>query len=130
MTDVKDLIKKPSYGDTFYHGTHNPEKIKKTGFSVDNSTPAAHGRGVYITNNLERAKEYGTPIKVTGHEKLNFYKPTVQQYRKEFGSNKFKSPEEASKHYGAQGYHGVMIKSSNNDTDAVVFNPKHVKAVL
>jgi len=113
---VEDAGKKA--GGYFHGGDLSKASSENTGM---------YGNGLYITNDMERAKDYGSVNKVN-LDGLNLFesKDTLTDL---FGRDtNYGDSAKITQKYKAQGFDGIRVVGKDGAEEIVVFDPKKVKS--
>lgn len=103
---------------TAYHGTlsENLDTIIRDGFSLDFSYKDTKGKGVYLTKNLEKTREYGDVILEVELEKdailvaeLTEVSAYYKQYYKQHETNTFVFKTIFEDYTRTKGYKGIEL---------------------
>jgi hypothetical protein len=123
----------PPIAKQYYHGSANPAEVEKNGFNLykagsNSGYKGVYGKGVYLTNELDRAKLYGEPMKIDlGKSKL--WTLDAGDVQKELFSRETQhgDPEMIAKLIKDKGYDGVRIIGKDGAEEISMVNPESLK---
>jgi len=114
----------------YYHGSANPEELIAKGFDVgkagsNSGYKGVFGEGLYITNDLGRAKLYGTPMNIN-LSGANLWKIDANNALDELYSSKtnYGDPTLISRMVTDKGYDGVQIINKEKGMEEIVIMNK------
>lgn len=118
----------------YFHGTNNADAIVANGFDVgkageNSGYGGVYGKGVYLTNDAERAGQYGTAMKTMIAPDTKFLEVKGEDAIDVlFGrATDYGDPEKITEYVLKQGYDGVRITGKNGAQEVVVMNPAKVR---